>query len=68
MAMQDDPWSALQKPGSEAMDEQQARIAPAYATRNDRGLSVVGFDLATPLPAICVKCGGTSDTTVVMPT
>lgn len=67
MAMQDDPWSALQKPGSEAMDEQQARIAPAYATRDDRGNSVAGFDLAMSLPDVCVKCGGTSATRVLMP-
>ena len=67
MATQDDPWSALQKPGSEAMDAQQARIAPAYATSDDRGNSVVGFDLAMSLPAVCVKCGSSSDTSVLMP-
>lgn len=67
MAMQDDPWSALQKPGSEAMDEQQARIAPAYATRDDRGYSIAGFDLAMSLPAVCVKCGVPSATRVLMP-
>jgi hypothetical protein len=67
MAMQDDPWSALQKPGSEAMDEQQARIAPAYATRDDRGYSIAGFDLAMTLPPVCVKCGGASHSRVLMP-
>jgi hypothetical protein len=67
MSTPDDPWSALQKPGSEVTDQHRQRIAPAYATFDDRNRPVVGFDVAMKLPAVCVKCGTATDTELVLP-